>query len=45
MWVFGARYDEMWKDRNYWRDQALKGTDLADKALPQRRRRAGAGRP
>jgi hypothetical protein len=27
------------EDRNYWRDLALKGTDLADKAVSQRARR------
>jgi hypothetical protein len=39
MWVFGKTHDELMEDRNYWRDLALKGTDLADKAVSQRARR------
>jgi hypothetical protein len=36
MWVFGKTYNDLLEDRNYWRDLALKGTDLADKAVSQR---------
>jgi hypothetical protein len=39
MWVFGKTHNELLEDRNYWRDLALKGTDLADKAVSQRARR------
>jgi hypothetical protein len=44
MWVFGRTHDDVVEDRNYWRAQALKGTELADSALaaapPPRRVRA-----
>lgn len=33
MWVFGRSFEDMKEDRDYWRTQALKGTDLADSAL------------
>jgi hypothetical protein len=39
LWVFGKTHNELLEDRNYWRDLALKGTDLADKAVSQRTRR------
>lgn len=33
MWVFGRAFEDMKEDRDWWRTQALKGTDLADSAL------------
>lgn len=41
MWVFGRSFEDMKEDRDYWRSQALKGTDLTETALatPPRRGR------
>lgn len=31
-WVLGTRYDEMAKDRDYWRSMFFKGINLAETA-------------
>lgn len=44
MWVFGRTFEDMRDDRDWWREQATRGSDLADKALdapPPRRTRRG----
>ena len=40
-WVYGWSYDVLAQERDYWRDLALAGTDLASRAID--RRRPGAG--
>jgi hypothetical protein len=46
MWVYGKRYRELLEDRDYWREQALRNTDLAETAVqaPARRPRARPAR-
>jgi predicted MFS family arabinose efflux permease len=34
-WVFGWIYDDMVKDRDWWRDRALAGTALAEIATEE----------
>lgn len=40
VWRWGNAYDELREDRDYWRELALKGTDLAETAVRTRSRRA-----
>lgn len=40
IWRWGNAYDELREDRDYWRELALKGTDLAETAVRSRSRRA-----
>ena len=38
LWVYGAHYREVVEDRDYWRQQALRNTDLAESAVATPRR-------
>jgi hypothetical protein len=44
-WYYGNTYRSLERDRDYWREMALRGTDLAERAVDaQSDRRAGGQR-
>jgi hypothetical protein len=40
-WVYGSTHRECMKDRDFWRDIALRGLNVAEKATHTAARRAG----
>jgi hypothetical protein len=41
-WVFGWQYRQMREDRDFWQESALKGMDLADRAVARIKKEDGS---